>query len=507
MTDPREIFEQPGMHMLDAFGEAVFGLASDGICVYASLPALRLLQVASLDEIVGRPVAAILSRPWPATLPSWDECLAYLAAHPGRGLRSELETLVRPDGVEVPVAIALVAVPVPGGGHALAAVVRDISELSRQSKAFHASVKSFRALLDGVSDAIFFVSRQGTVVDANQGIDAMFGYPPAAFQGKSIDNILDPDRHARGLIADAAAEAVAGRSRHIEFFARNRKGGCFPAEVYLYPSSYFNQPVAMAIVHDISERRRQEAALVAARDLAEQSSRLKGEIIRNMSHEFRTPLNAMIGMGDLLADTGLDEEQKTYLDEALAGARGLLGMVNAILELAKLEAGQYCSERHDFCLRDLLDEQVRRHAETARGKGLALEVALDPELPEMASGDMAGIGRTLALLLDNAVKFTDSGAVTVAATRVATDGPPGGCVVRFAVRDTGPGIAPEGRARLFEAFVQGDGSATRRHGGIGLGLGIASRLVAAMASRLEVDSMPGQGSEFHFTVGLGPSEF
>ncbi|NTV95443.1 MAG: PAS domain S-box protein [Thiobacillus sp.] len=508
MTDLREIFALPGMQLLDAFGEAVFGFDADGRCLHASLPALNLLHVASLDEIVGRPLAEVLKRPWPASLPAWEQCLAWLADNPGKTLRSELETVVRPDGQDLPVAIALVSVPVPGGAPVLAAVVRDLSERSRQSKAFHASVKSFRALLDSVSDAIFFLSRQGKVIDANQGIQSMFGYSPALFLGKSIDNILDLGSHELGLISSAAPSVVDGQSRHIEFTARNRRGETFPAEIYLYPSSYFNQSVAMAIVHDISERRRQEAALTEARDLAEQSSRLKGEIIRNMSHEFRTPLAAMIGMGDLLGDTELDEEQKIYLDEALSSAKGMLELVNGILDLAKLESGHYRSNTVDFNLAEVFNDQARRFAEAARSKGLALRVELDPVLPAVVGGDMEGIGKALALLVDNAVKFTDRGEVVLAAGKIeAGDCPPAGCSVRFAVRDTGIGIPEEARARLFDAFVQGDGSATRRHGGIGLGLGIASRLVVAMGGRLEVDSAPGRGSEFRFDLKLSPPEF
>lgn len=508
MTDLKALFEQPGMRILDALGEAVFGFDADGHCVHAGPPALTLLQVDSLDKVLGRTLAELLRRPLPVSLPPWDQCLAYMADNAGKGMRSDLENLVRPDGNEVPVSIALLSVPTPDASLALAVVVRDVSERSRQSKAFHASVKSFRALLDGVSDAILFVSRQGRVVDANQGMSAMFGYPPAVIQGKSVDNLLDPASHDRGFISDACPAVLDGHSRHIEFSARNRRGVVFPAEVYLYPSSYFNQPVAMAIVHDISERRRQEAALMAARDLAEQSSRLKGEIIRNMSHEFRTPLAAMIGMGDLLADTDLDEEQQVYLQEARNGARQMLDMVNGILELAKLESGQYRSEAVDFQPAALLGELAQRFASTAGAKGLALRVDAGPGLPDSVSGDQDGLAKALVPLLDNAIKFTARGEVVLGAVlEESGEIPAGACRIHFSVRDTGIGIAPEAQSRIFDSFVQADGSATRHHGGIGLGLGIASRLVAAMGGHLEVASSPGQGSSFHFVLLLGPPEY
>jgi PAS domain S-box-containing protein len=500
------LFAQPGLHALEALGDAVLGFDAEGRCLHAGLPAMTLLQVSSLDDLLGKTVAELLPMPWPGSLPPWDQCLAHMRAHPDRLLRSDLETVQRRNGVDAHVAIAILTVAGAEGRSALAVVLRDVGERARQSKAFHASVKSYRALLDGVSDAIFFVSRQGRVVDANEGVQSMFGHSPAAFQGKSIDNLIDTRVHEIGLITAAVADAVDGAGRRIEFCARHRKGGQFPAEAYLYPSSYFNQPVALVIVHDISERKRQEAALVEARDQAEQSSRLKSEIIRNMSHEFRTPLAAIIGMVDLLADTGLDDEQAGYLDEARTGARNLLAMVNAMLELAKLESGQYRSGRFDFSIADLLSTQSRRQAAAATAKGLSLEVVSAPELPDMVSGDMEGIGKVLTLLLDNAVKFTPSGKIELHAALIEPEGAPEeGIQVRFSVLDTGIGIAPEQCEHLFETFVQGDGSATRDHGGIGLG--IASRLVKVMGGTLAVDSTPGAGCEFHFVLSLEPPEF
>lgn len=500
-------FEQAGFRLLEAFGDAVLGFDASGCCVHAGACAGTLLSLPDGRTPVGLAIGDILKRR-ASSLPSWDECLGFLARQPDGIMQSELEILVRPDGSEMPVALVLHAWAEASGGPMLLVAVRDLTEKSRQSKAFHASVKSFRALMDGVSDAIFFLSRQGRVVDANQGVEGMFGYPPALFQGKSIDNLLDLEIHARGHLADAVPAVIGGRASHIEFMARNRRGESFPAEIYLYPSEYFNQPVAMAIVHDISERRRQEAALMAARDLAEQSSRLKGEIIRNMSHEFRTPLAAMIGMGDLLGDTDLDEEQRAYLAEAKDGARRLLEMVNAILDLAKLEAGQYRPQAIDFCLADILGEQVRRFAAACQAKGLVLRSVCAPGLPDMVSGDMDGINKLLSFLVDNAIKFTDAGEIVLAAEPGdAPDVPPGGCTVRIAVRDTGIGIPADMQERIFDGFVQADGSATRKHGGIGLGLGIASRLAAVLGGRLQVDSAVGQGSQFHFTLALGPSEF
>lgn len=504
--DAGKLFDQPGMLMLEAMGEAVLGLDQNGRCVYASDPMLTLLRAPGLETLLGRPVEAVLKRNKLGSLPSWDQCLRSAQGKVGGGLRSEYETLFRHDGVEIPVEIGVFALP-GDGAHTWAVLVKDIGERSRQAKAFHASVRSFRELFDSVTDAIFFLSRQGRVLDANEGVKGMFGHAHQAFQGKSIDNIYAPDLHPAGFLSERAARAVDGELQHVEFTARDRRDGRFPAEIYLYPSQYFGQKVAMAVVHDVTERKRYEAAILLSRDQARESSELKSQFIANLSHEFRTPMNAILGMSELLRESQLDEEQRGYVDEILGGAGRLLGVLNSILEHARLETGQYQGQTLEFDIAGLFDGAVQKVRGPCRDKGLSLRQDTDPALPLFLAGDVSGLTAALGHLLDNAAKFTDTGEILLSARLEAGPDEAGRCLVRFAVRDTGIGIPEDKQARIFEAYVQGDGSATRRHGGNGLGLSCAQLLVRAMGGELAVDSAPGAGSEFHFCLPLQQVEW
>lgn len=510
-----DLFNQPIMQVMDAMDECVLGLDLDGRCQYANQSALNLLR-ADMAALLGQPVDDIVRRPDPRDLPPWPICLERLRDPNRAPMVSEIENVLRLDGQPVSVEIGVRGLHQDGATVGFVISFDDLTERNRQSKAFHNSVRSFRSLFDSVADPIFFLSRQGRVLDANQGVQRLFGFSAQEFHGKSIDNIYVPDRHEAGLLSNAVTEVFKGKSQHIEFWARNRKGNIFPADVYMYPSSYFSQPVAMVMVHDITVRKRYEEAILKSRDQAEGSSRMKSQFISNMSHEFRTPMNAILGMGQLMQESELDEEQHGYMQEIMTGAQNLLGILNSVIDLAKYENGQHQANDHEFELNSLLDDAARLYRKAGQEKGLALRIDTDPEFTDFFSGDVEGLSKVLRHLLDNACKFTDSGEIVLSArivedsTAVAgeaakqADGEDDAKAntrrVRFSIRDTGVGIPEKDRERIFEPFVQGDGSATRKHGGTGLGLSIANLIVASMGGTLHLQSEVGQGSEFYFIV-------
>ena len=254
---------------------------------------------------------------------------------------------------------------------------------------------------------------------------------------------------------------------------------------------------------NIVERRRTETDLRLAKVAADSANKAKSEFLANMSHEIRTPMNAIIGLGYLLQQTELAEEQRDYLVKLDQSARSLLLIINDILDISRIEAGKLVLEEVDFRLRESLEHVVNIIETQAGEKGLKLRLALSPALPDLLHGDSMRLEQVLINLLGNAVKFTEQGAVTLSVDRLdSSDELP---VLVFSVRDTGIGLTPEQLAGLFQPFSQGDTSTTRRYGGSGLGLSIAKRIVTLMQGEITVESVSGQGSTFAFTSRFGPA--
>ena len=251
----------------------------------------------------------------------------------------------------------------------------------------------------------------------------------------------------------------------------------------------------------VAERERSAAELSEARDDAMEASRLKSEFLATMSHEIRTPMNGVIGLTDLLMRTELDDHQRRLAENLQGAGLTLLGIINDILDLSKIEAGKLELEAEDFEVRQVFDQVASVLSGPAHEKGLELVVACAPDVPVKVRGDAVRFGQIVTNLGSNAVKFTDRGEVVVQArveSRAGSD-----VVLRVDVTDTGVGIDPAARERLFDTFTQADPSTTRRHGGTGLGLAISKQLVEALGGEIWLTSEPGRGSTFSFTARLG----
>ena len=265
-----------------------------------------------------------------------------------------------------------------------------------------------------------------------------------------------------------------------------------------------DEKLLLIISEDITERKNSAVALKAALENAQAASIAKSEFLANMSHEIRTPLNGVLGMAQVLAQTELTDRQREMMDVILGSGRVLNALLSDILDLAKVETGEVELETAPFNLRAGLAAAAGTFEGLAHQKGLTFSLDFADGFHDRAIGDALKIGQIVNNLISNAVKFTCEGSVRVrAATRETEDG---AIALDIEVQDTGAGFTPEVRDRLFERFVQGDGSITRRFGGSGLGLAIALRFAKLMGGDITCDSVLGEGARFHFTARLGVAE-
>jgi len=380
----------------------------------------------------------------------------------------------------------------------------DITERKEAEQALARQHYILDTLIESVPDHIYFKDLDSRFIRANRAMVQLFGlHDPAEMVGK-CDSDFFAGAHASEALTDEC-DLIEGR---VSVISKEEKetwpdGHETWVQTTKLPLRDHSGEVigTFGISRDITERKRMEEALRAAKETAEAASRSKSEFLANMSHEIRTPMNGIIGMTELAFDTDLTEQQRDYLKTVRSSANSLLTIINDILDFSKIEAGKLVLDRCEFNLDELLEDTVRTVAVSAHQKSIELlyENHLAPDT--VVVGDPGRIRQVVINLLGNAVKFTSAGEVRLEVRALSRHSP--GIELHFTVSDTGIGISAEWQERIFEAFVQADASNTRRYGGTGLGLAICSRLVSLMGGRIWMESQPGRGSSFHFTAALG----
>ncbi|MBF0518497.1 MAG: response regulator [Nitrospirae bacterium] len=380
-------------------------------------------------------------------------------------------------------------------------------ELEESRKVLAQAEERSRLILTSVSDCIVGTDTEGLITFANPAVTALLGYHEDEIIGKSMHAVMhyanSDGRESPVSECTMFLTSQDGQRRVADNEVLWHKNGtALPVEYSTTAVYKENQIVGTVIVfRDITARKQTEEAMHRAREIAEEATKMKSDFLANMSHEIRTPMNAIIGMSHLALQTNLDTKQRNYISKVDSAAKNLLGIINDILDFSKIEAGKMQFESTDFYLEDVMEHLADLSVIKAQDKGLELLFNIGTDVPTALKGDPLRLGQVLINLVNNAVKFTEKGEITVGVHRIADE--PDSVRLRFDVTDTGVGLTEEQRNKLFTAFTQADSSTSRKYGGTGLGLTISKRLVEMMEGEIGVDSSPGVGSTFHFTAKFG----
>ena len=395
--------------------------------------------------------------------------------------------------------------PVPGitsGSPILVCMEVDITERKQAELALAQSEKKYRRIFENIQDVFYQTDLSGNIIEISPSIDAYSGYSREELLGKSADHVY-VNKEDRARMLDLLMKN--GRVSDYEVLLARKDGRQVQAS--LNARIFFDHAGSPAgiegILRDISERKRYENALQAAKEEAEKANRAKSDFLASMSHEIRTPMNTILGMADLLAESTLTSEQRRYIEISRDAGQNLLTLIDDILDLSKVEAGQIVLENTPFDLQAILARATGLISAKAQAKGLRINCHLPHDIPAFLTGDPHRLLQVLLNLLNNAVKFSDQGEIGIHVEKIGKrKGRDDQTIweLRFSVSDSGIGIAADKQKLIFDKFTQADSSTTRKYGGTGLGLTISKRLVALMGGKIWVQSQWGRGSTFVFTA-------
>lgn len=363
--------------------------------------------------------------------------------------------------------------------------------------------KQFKGLLESTPDIVVIIDDKGDITFVNRQFEHALGYSQDEILGKKIE-VLIPEkfRNRHPNLREQYNKSPSIRSMYesgeLAILTKDQRE--IPVEVSLSPIDTNTGLLVCAAIRDITNRKKMEKALIDAKEKAETATEAKSAFLANMSHEIRTPMNAIIGMSYLALDTELDNRQKEYVNTIYKSANLLLGIINDILDISKIEAGKLALESIDFSLEDVFQNIANIISGRAEEKGIEIVFDIAPEVPDLLKGDPLRLGQVLVNLVNNAIKFTEEGEISIQVKlNERTDNDVN---VSFIVQDTGIGIPEDKMDTLFSSFEQVDSSTTRKYGGSGLGLSICKHLVDMMEGVIWCESKLHKGSTFSFKVTL-----
>jgi PAS domain S-box-containing protein len=482
----------------------IFNVGAERMLGYAAADVMNKITPADIsdpEELVAR--AKALSAELETTITPGFEALVFKAS---RGIEDIYElTYIRKDGSRFPAVVSVTALRNAQNaiiGYLLIGTdntARKLVEAEQKKLDQRLRDQQFytRSLIESNIDALMTTDPAGVITDVNKQMEALTGCTRDELIGAPFKKFFtDADRAEAGIKQVLSEKKVTD----YELTARARDGT--KTVVSYNATTFYDRDRTLqgvfAAARDVTERKHVEMELKQAKAAAESASRTKSEFLASMSHEIRTPMNAIMGIADLLAKTSLTPEQDKYVRIFRRAGDNLLNLINDILDLSKVEASQLELEKTGFLLDDDLEKVIEMVAARAQEKELELVCTIAPGVPNELRGDPTRLRQVLLNLIGNAIKFTESGAVSLSVT--LDEGAPGPRALHFTITDTGIGISDEKLERIFERFTQADSSTTRRFGGSGLGLTISKRLVELMGGRIWVRSALGKGSVFSFTL-------
>ncbi|MBT5413390.1 MAG: PAS domain S-box protein, partial [Rhodospirillaceae bacterium] len=374
----------------------------------------------------------------------------------------------------------------------------DITDLKQREETLRREALIWEQMHDGV----MITDLVGNITNWNPAAEQMFGYTAAEILGRKpsvLRGDSDSDFLTRRVLEEVGRQ---GRwSGEVGFHRRDKSKVICETVVAPLRSEADDIIAIIWVIHDVTLRKRSEQELRSAKEVAEQANLAKSQFLATMSHEIRTPMNGVLGMVNLLLDTRLQDEQRSYAETARESGEALLTIIDDILDFSKMEAGKMAMESTEFELRHVVEGVVELLAPRAQAKNIDISSYIGPDVPTVVLGDPGRFRQVLLNLAGNAVKFTETGGVAVSASLDRISG--NDAVLRINVSDTGVGIPDDQKEDLFNEFTQVDPSYTRKYGGTGLGLAISKKLSELMGGEIGLDSEVGKGSTFWFTARLG----
>ncbi|MEM9632470.1 MAG: PAS domain S-box protein [Pseudomonadota bacterium] len=380
----------------------------------------------------------------------------------------------------------------------------DITELKKREEELRRSEDLLRNVVDASFDGVIVMNGEGTVLDFSPAAEEVFGWTASEIVGRKMSEFIIPHKyrvaHDDGLkkFLKTGEGPVLGKRFEIE--GLHKHGHEIIVELAIRNTRGAEGPLFLGYVRDITERKAADAALRVAKEKAEAANEAKAKFLAMMSHEIRTPMNGVLGILSLLRDTDLDPSQAAYVKTARESGRSLLELINDILDYSKLEAGRMDLEHVPFRLKGLVKSVLDLFLPTAQNKGIELFLNYPDDVPRRVIGDAGRLRQVILNLVSNAIKFTELGSVEITVSIEKDD--PACPTFLFSIKDTGIGIAKDKHDALFGEFVTVDSSFTKKQGGTGLGLAICNQIAHLMNGQITLESLPGAGSTFHFSVPI-----